>query len=165
MIEEAVSAWPLDDLDFLFIENVGNLVCPASYDLGEHMRLVLMSVTEGEDKPLKYPTIFNSADVAVVTKVDLALAAGFDWPTALVSIEAVRPGITILQVSAKSGEGMAGWLAFLIRGPDLPTRARDGPRGFEVLQPPGLTRPLVPPPPASPVIRTNLRSRGSGRNQ
>ena len=80
------------NLDFLFIENVGNLVCPSSYDLGENLRLVLISVTEGEDKPLKYPTIFNSADVAVVTKMDLAPAVEFDWDTAYGNIQAVRPG-------------------------------------------------------------------------
>ena len=79
MVQNALEGWDLNDLDFLFIENVGNLVCPSSYDLGENLRLVLISVTEGEDKPLKYPTIFNSADVAVVTKMDLALAVEFDW--------------------------------------------------------------------------------------
>src|ERR1700685_647281 len=79
MVRNALQEWRLDDLDFLFIENVGNLVCPSSYDLGENLRFVLISVTEGEDKPLKYPTIFNSADVAVVTKMDLAAAVEFDW--------------------------------------------------------------------------------------
>ncbi len=78
MVDRALDDWPLADLDMLFIENVGNLVCPASYDLGEALRLVLLSVTEGEDKPLKYPTIFNTADVAVVTKRDMAEAAGCD---------------------------------------------------------------------------------------
>ena len=77
MVENALDGWSLGDLDYLFIENVGNLVCPASYDLGESLRLVLLSVTEGEDKPLKYPTIFNSADAAVVTKVDLAACRRF----------------------------------------------------------------------------------------
>src|ERR1700727_2865247 len=74
MVQNALQEWNLNELDFLFIENVGNLVCPSSYDLGENLRLVLISVTEGEDKPLKYPTIFNSADVALVTKIDLAAA-------------------------------------------------------------------------------------------
>jgi hydrogenase nickel incorporation protein HypB len=74
--------WDLKQLDFLFIENVGNLVCPSSYDLGEDLRLVLISVTEGEDKPLKYPTIFHRADVAVVTKVDLGAAVDFSRETA-----------------------------------------------------------------------------------
>ena len=80
MVQNAMDEeeWDLDQLDFLFIENVGNLVCPSSYDLGEDLRVVLLSVTEGEDKPLKYPTIFNSADVAIITKSDLAEAVEFD---------------------------------------------------------------------------------------
>ncbi len=82
MVETALDGWALDELDFLFIENVGNLVCPASYDLGESMRFVVLSVTEGEDKPLKYPTIFNTSDVALVTKIDLAEPVGFDWDAA-----------------------------------------------------------------------------------
>jgi len=110
MVETALDGWDLADLDFLFIENVGNLVCPSSYDLGEDIRLVLMSVTEGEDKPLKYPTIFNSADVAVITKMDLAAAVEFDAAAARRSIESVRPGMAIVQVSAKSGAGMAAYL-------------------------------------------------------
>lgn len=113
MVERSVAEWNLADLDFLFIENVGNLVCPSSYDLGEHLRLVLLSVTEGEDKPLKYPTIFNSADVAVITKIDLAEAVEFDWRTATANIHAVRPGMGILAVSAKTGKGMEEWLAFI----------------------------------------------------
>lgn len=113
MIHTALADWALHNLDFLFIENVGNLVCPSSYDLGEDLRLVLMSVTEGEDKPLKYPTIFNSADVALITKMDLAAAVEFDHGTADRNIHAVRPGMTILDVSAKSGEGMDSYLEFL----------------------------------------------------
>jgi hydrogenase nickel incorporation protein HypB len=105
--------WDLNQLDFLFIENVGNLVCPSSYDLGEDLRLVLISVTEGEDKPLKYPTIFNSADVAVVTKLDLAAAVEFDWQTAYNNIQAVRPGMPVFKLSAKTGEGMENYLEFL----------------------------------------------------
>src|SRR4029077_7107219 len=103
----------LNQRDFLFVENVGNLVCPSSYDLGEDLRLVLISVTEGEDKPLKYPTIFNSADVAVVTKVDLAAAVEFSWKTAYDNIQAVRPGMPVLKLSAKTGEGMEEYLRFL----------------------------------------------------
>ena len=110
-LEEA--QWDLNQLDFLFIENVGNLVCPSSYDLGEDLRLVLISVTEGEDKPLKYPTIFNSADVAVVTKIDLAAAVEFNWETAFNNIQAVRPGMQVFKVSAKTGEGMESFLQFL----------------------------------------------------
>ncbi len=113
MVENALQDWNLPQLDFLFIENVGNLVCPSSYDLGENLRLVMMSVTEGEDKPLKYPTIFNSADVAVVTKNDLASAAEFDWNAAQANIQAVRPGMQIFRVSAKTGEGIEECLNFL----------------------------------------------------
>ena len=115
MIQKALDGWDVGKLDFLFIENVGNLVCPSSYDLGEDLRLVLLSVTEGEDKPLKYPTIFNSADVAVITKIDLAAAVEFDEVTANRNIQAVRPGMEILKVSAKTGEGMAAYLEFLER--------------------------------------------------
>jgi hydrogenase nickel incorporation protein HypB len=110
MVQTALEGWDLNELDFLFIENVGNLVCPSSYDLGEDLRLVLMSVTEGEDKPLKYPTIFNSADVAVITKMDLAEAVEFDAAAAKRSIEAVRPGMAIVEVSAKSGGGIEEYL-------------------------------------------------------
>lgn len=113
MVQNSLEEWDLNELDFLFIENVGNLVCPSSYDLGENMRLVLISVTEGEDKPLKYPTIFNSADVAVVTKMDLAKAVDFDWHAAYGNIQAVRPGMRVLKLSAKSGEGMGEYLDFL----------------------------------------------------
>jgi len=113
MIERNIEDWNLHELDFLFIENVGNLVCPSSYDLGENLRVVLMSVTEGEDKPLKYPTIVNSADVAVITKTDLSDAVEFDWPAASKNLQAVRPGIEILRLSAKTGSGMDGWLQFI----------------------------------------------------
>jgi hydrogenase nickel incorporation protein HypB len=82
MVERALEEWKLEELEYLFIENVGNLVCPSSYDLGEELRLVLMSVTEGEDKPLKYPTIFNTADVAIITKMDLAVPVEFDLAAA-----------------------------------------------------------------------------------
>src|SRR5437588_5056713 len=110
MVRDALEGWDLAALDFLFIENVGNLVCPASFDLGEDLRLVLFSVTEGEDKPLKYPTIFNTADVALITKMDLAGAVEFDAAVAHRNIQAVRPGMRAFEVSAKTGEGMEGWL-------------------------------------------------------
>jgi hydrogenase nickel incorporation protein HypB len=110
MVRTALDGWDLNDLDVLFIENVGNLVCPASYDLGENLRLVLFSVTEGEDKPLKYPTIFNTADLAVITKADLADAAEFDSALATKNIQTVRPGMPIISVSAKSGVGMNEWV-------------------------------------------------------
>ena len=101
-------------LDYLFIENVGNLVCPSSYDLGEKIRVALLSVTEGEDKPLKYPTLFNSADAAVITKMDIAKAAGFDRESALKNIAAIRPGIRVFETSARSGAGMEDWLNYLV---------------------------------------------------
>lgn len=113
MIRRALEGWRLEELDFLFLENVGNLVCPSSYDLGENLRLVLLSVTEGEDKPLKYPTIFHTADVAVLTKMDLAAAVEFDRDAALRNIQAVRPGMLVFELSAKSGEGMEAWFDFL----------------------------------------------------
>ena len=113
MVESALQEWNLNELDFLFIENVGNLVCPSAYDLGENLRLVLMSVTEGEDKPQKYPGIFNSADVAVITKNELAAAVEFDWEAARQSIESVRPGMQIFRLSAKTGLGMQEYLDFL----------------------------------------------------
>src|SRR5512141_107165 len=116
MVDKSLGDWSLDDLDFLFIENVGNLVCPASYDLGEALRFVILSTTEGEDKPLKYPTIFNTSDVALITKIDLAEPAGFDWDAALASIQSVRPGMRTLGVSARTGAGMTDYLALLEAG-------------------------------------------------
>src|SRR6185437_1319409 len=113
MVATALEGWRLDELDFLFIENVGNLVCPSTFDLGEDLRLVLFSVTEGEDKPLKYPTIFNTADVAIITKMDLAEATEFDAAAAHRSIQSVRPGMETFELSAKTGQGMEQWLNFL----------------------------------------------------
>jgi hydrogenase nickel incorporation protein HypB len=114
MVGKALEDWDLNDLDFLFIENVGNLVCPSSYDLGENLRIVLMSVTEGEDKPLKYPTIFNTADVALITKADLAAAVEFDAYAATRNIEAVRPGMEIRHVSAKTGANLDQLMDWLV---------------------------------------------------
>lgn len=113
MVEKAIEGWKLNELDFLFIENVGNMVCPSSYDLGEDTRAVLFSTTEGEDKPMKYPTIFNTADVAVITKIDLAEAVEFDRAAAHEAVQNVRPGMTTLEVSSKTGAGMAEWLKLL----------------------------------------------------
>lgn len=113
MVETALESWRLEAIDFLFIENVGNLVCPSSYDLGEELRFVLLSATEGEDKPLKYPTIFNSSDVAIITKMDLADAADFDLVAARRNIESVRPGMKVFEVSSKTGLGMEEVLGFL----------------------------------------------------
>jgi hydrogenase nickel incorporation protein HypB len=113
MIGKHLDGWVLGELDYLFIENVGNLVCPSSYDLGEKIRVVLLSVTEGEDKPLKYPTMFNSADAAVITKMDIAEPCGFDRELALRNINEIRPGIRIFETSAKTGAGMEEWLGYL----------------------------------------------------
>ena len=116
MVSNALSDWDLEAVDVLFIENVGNLVCPSSYDLGEDFRVVLLSATEGEDKPLKYPTIFNTADIAVITKIDLAAAAEFDRESAHRNIQAVRPGMRVFEVSAKTGVGMDAWIESLSSG-------------------------------------------------
>lgn len=113
MVERALQDWTIKNLDFLFIENVGNLVCPSSFDLGEDLRMVLVSTTEGEDKPLKYPTIFNTADMALITKLDLAEAVGFDVEALVRNIHAVRPGMTILKTSSRSGHGMEELKQFL----------------------------------------------------
>jgi hydrogenase nickel incorporation protein HypB len=116
MIGRHLEGWEgvsLEGLNYLFIENVGNLVCPSSYDLGERIRVVLLSVTEGEDKPLKYPGLFNSADAAVITKIDIAGPCGFDRELALHNINEIRPGIRIFETSAKTGAGMDSWLDYL----------------------------------------------------
>ena len=116
MVRTHLDSWEgvaLDGLEYLFIENVGNLVCPSSYDLGERIRVALLSVTEGEDKPLKYPTLFNSADAAIITKIDIAEAVGFDREAAIRNIRQIRPDIRIFETSAKTGAGMPEWLDYL----------------------------------------------------
>jgi hydrogenase nickel incorporation protein HypB len=105
---------PLAALDVLLIENVGNLVCPAAFALGEHRRVVLLSVTEGEDKPLKYPATFHSADLVVITKVDLAEAVGFDPALVHRSLQQVAPAARVLHTSARTGAGMDALLAALL---------------------------------------------------
>ena len=109
MIERALEPWPLDSLDILFIENVGNLVCPASYDLGEEAKVVLLSVTEGEDKPLKYPSTFHKSSLLILTKVDLLPFVPFDIAAAEANARQVNPDIEILRVSCTTGEGMDAW--------------------------------------------------------
>ncbi len=113
MVSNAVARLDLDALDVLVIENVGNLVCPSDYDLGEDLRVVLLSTTEGEDKPLKYPPMFHSAHAAVVTKTDLGSAAGFERDKALANLRRVSHHARIFEVSARTGQGMAEWLDFL----------------------------------------------------
>lgn len=115
MVKEHLTDWRLDELEYLFIENIGNLVCPTSWDLGESIRAALLSVTEGEDKPLKYPGLFNTSDVVIITKVDLAGACEFDREKALQSIESVRPGIKVIESSAKTGLGINQWMDYLIQ--------------------------------------------------
>lgn len=113
MVQSHIADWDLAALDYLFIENVGNLVCPTSWDLGESVRLALLSVTEGEDKPLKYPGLFNTADIAAITKIDLAEACDFNRDLARANIEAVRPGMRIIETSVKTGAGLDEWLEYL----------------------------------------------------
>ena len=114
MVEERLAGWDLAAIDILFVENVGNLVCPTSWDLGEDLRVALVSVTEGEDKPLKYPGLFNTSDLAVITKLDLAAAVEFDRATALANIDRVRPGMAVLEVATKTGAGIDTWIDTLL---------------------------------------------------
>lgn len=113
MVAHGLDAMDLDQTRLLFLENVGNLVCPASYDLGERARVVLFSVTEGEDKPLKYPPAFKGAAIVLLTKIDIAEAVGFDREAALANIRAVAPQATIIEISARTGEGWQQWLDVL----------------------------------------------------
>lgn len=113
MVAHAASHLGLANLDLLLIENVGNLVCPAAYDLGETLRVVLLSVTEGEDKPLKYPTAFQSADVVLLTKMDIAAAVGFDEATAIANVRRMAPHAMVFEVSARTGAGIEAWLTYL----------------------------------------------------
>lgn len=115
MVTAALSEFDANDVELLAIENVGNLICPAEYDLGEDLRIVVFSTTEGEDKPLKYPLAFATADVAVVSKTDLSAAAGFDREIAKANIERVHPGIEIVELSALHGDGLDEWIDLLDR--------------------------------------------------
>ncbi len=115
MITRALADWHLEDIDVLFIENVGNLVCPSSYDLGEHAKIVLLSVTEGEDKPLKYPSIFAKSELCVINKVDLLPYVPFDIAAARDNVRRVRPGAEIVEVSCTTRNGLDGWLNWIER--------------------------------------------------
>lgn len=116
MIEKHLADWNLEDLDLLFIENVGNLVCPSSYDLGEAAKVVLLSVTEGEDKPLKYPSIFFKSELVVLTKTDLLPYVPFDINLAEENARRVHPGVDIVHVSCmKAGSGLQEWLNWIER--------------------------------------------------
>jgi len=115
MVAHALDHLDMNGLDLLVIENVGNLVCPASYDLGEDLRVVLLSVTEGEDKPLKYPPMFQSAGVAVISKMDLASACDYDRQTAMANLQRLTPKAQVFETSAKTGQGMEAWCDFLVQ--------------------------------------------------
>ncbi len=117
LVEQHLDTFDLDATDVLFIENVGNLVCPASFDLGESLRIALLSVTEGEDKPLKYPAMFSSSDLVVITKTDLSAAVGFDRDAALQAIQSVHPGIPVFETSARTGEGLDQLISTLLPVP------------------------------------------------
>ena len=113
MVARAVGNLNPKLLDLLFIENVGNLVCPSSFDLGENLRVALLSVTEGEDKPLKYPPLFHAADIVVLTKTDMSEAAEFDREAALANIRRINPAARIFEVSARKDKGMESWCDYL----------------------------------------------------
>lgn len=114
MVAAAAQELGVGGLQLLIIENVGNLVCPSAHDLGEDLRVVLLSVTEGEDKPLKYPTLFKSSHVAIISKTDLAGPCEFDRETALSNVRAVAPQAEVFETSAKTGDGLADWVGFLV---------------------------------------------------
>jgi hydrogenase nickel incorporation protein HypB len=112
-IEAGVKAIPIDELDWLFIENVGNMVCPVEFDLGEHGKVALISTVEGEDKPVKYPTLFQKAMVVVLTKVDLAAASGFDRERFHGELRQVNSDVPVVEVSSRTGEGFDRWMEWL----------------------------------------------------
>jgi hydrogenase nickel incorporation protein HypB len=113
MVEKHLTDWNLEDLDLLIVENVGNLVCPSSYDLGEDAKIVLLSTTEGEDKPLKYPSIFFKSELMVLTKIDLLPYVPFKAELARENARRVHPGMEILELSSTTGEGLDGWMKWL----------------------------------------------------
>jgi hydrogenase nickel incorporation protein HypB len=119
MVRSALPSVPLEELDLLMVENVGNLVCPAEFRIGEHARAMICSVTEGEDKPLKYPLMFRACELVVVNKVDLLPHLDFDVDRLLANVEVVHPGVPCLRVSARTGEGVEAfrdWLVEAARG-------------------------------------------------
>lgn len=113
MIEKHLAEWPMDSFDLLLIENVGNLVCPSSYDLGENAKVVILSVTEGEDKPLKYPSIFSKSELMILSKTDLLPYVPFKAEIAKENARAVHPGMEIVEVSAVKGDGLKAWLEWI----------------------------------------------------
>jgi hydrogenase nickel incorporation protein HypB len=116
LVDSALRGWDLSALDLLVVENVGNLVCPTAYDLGESLRVALLSVTEGEDKPAKYPQLYHSADLVVVTKIDLVGPCEWDREAALAAVSQVNPGVPIVLTSARTGAGVDDLLGALVAG-------------------------------------------------
>jgi hydrogenase nickel incorporation protein HypB len=115
MVRSALPSLPLDRLDLLVIENVGNLVCPAEFRVGEHRRVMVASVTEGEDKPLKYPLMFRACELVLINKLDLVPHLDFDLDKLIRHVEAVHPGVSVLLMSARTGEGVEDWRRWLIK--------------------------------------------------
>lgn len=115
MVRSGLSRLALDQIDLLLVENVGNLVCPAEFDVGEHAKAMVYAITEGEEKPLKYPVMFRAADVVVVNKIDLLAHLDFSLDSFLANLRAVNPGATVLQLSARTGEGVEEWCSWLRR--------------------------------------------------
>jgi len=123
-VEKALADWPLESLDFLIIENVGNLVCPSSYDLGEAAKIVMLSVAEGEDKPLKYPSIFAKSELLILNKIDLLPYVSFDMTRAREYARSVHPGMEIVEVSCTTGQGLDVWIEWLEKRREAVTSAK-----------------------------------------
>lgn len=113
LVRNAVKNLALNEIDLLFIENVGNLVCPAEYQLGEHKRVVLLSIAEGDDKPIKYPAVFRNADVLIITKMDLLPNSDFELARARQDATQINPAIEIFEISCKTGRGLTAWCDWL----------------------------------------------------
>ncbi len=126
-VQGALDAYRLEDLDVLFIENVGNLVCPAAFDLGEHQRVVVSSTPEGDDKPVKYPVAFRLADRVVLNKIDLLEAAGFSREAFHRYVAGIKADLPVLEVSCKTGDGLAGWFQWVTEARDALGRETPAP--------------------------------------
>jgi hydrogenase nickel incorporation protein HypB len=115
MVRSALPSIPFEEIDVLVIENVGNLVCPAEFRVGEHHRVMVASVTEGEDKPLKYPLMFRACELVLINKIDLVPHLDFDLDKLIRHVEAVHPGVSVLLMSARTGEGVEDWRRWLVK--------------------------------------------------
>jgi len=113
MVRSAMPSLPLDEIDLLIVENVGNLVCPAEFQIGEDARVMVSAITEGEDKPLKYPLMFRSCELVLINKIDLLTHLDVDLDALIANIDQVHPGVTQITLSARSGEGLGGWREWL----------------------------------------------------